>query len=508
MLRYFGPPGTGKTTTLLNLVDKALAEGMSASDIGYFAYTRKASNEARDRAVARFNLDPEKDFTYFRTLHSLAFRLLGLQSSDVLTEKNLKEFSKKIGIDLSVGIESDDDEGFAIFRSNHPLMRVVDLARTTELGPETAYNQSQIYEPRHLFMHVFSEYEAYKKHNNVLDFTDMLVELSRKPEIFPSFKLCFVDEAQDLTPLQWRVVNILDKKSDRMFVAGDDDQGIYAWAGADINRFISLEGGSEVLSQSYRIPSSVWSLAQRVANRIKKRQAKTWSPRKEEGSVERVYDTYGTNFYPDEEWLILSQANYMLGDIALDLRRRGIFYERFGTASLGKKVRNAIFSWKHLTGGENKEIGLAEAQNLISHINTGEGTLKRGAKKALKTAHEEDTFTYGVLSQHYGLQVPHTYTWQTALSKIKPEDRAYAELLLSNGVDISKKPNVKLSTIHGAKGGEADNVLLYLDLTGKALEEMERNPDNANRVLYVGITRTKQRLVLKMPEDLQRGWSI
>ena len=76
------------------------------------------------------------------------------------------------------------------------------------------------------------------------------------------------------------------------------------------------------------------------------------------------------------------------------------------------------------------------------------------------------------------------------------------------GVDISKKPNVKLSTIHGAKGGEADNVLLYLDLTGKALEEMERNPDNANRVLYVGITRTKQRLVLKMPEDLQRGWSI
>jgi superfamily I DNA/RNA helicase len=67
---------------------------------------------------------------------------------------------------------------------------------------------------------------------------------------------------------------------------------------------------------------------------------------------------------------------------------------------------------------------------------------------------------------------------------------------------------VRLSTIHGAKGGEADNVLLYLDLTGKALEEMERNPDNANRVLYVGITRARERLILKLPEDLQRGWSI
>ena len=95
-----------------------------------------------------------------------------------------------------------------------------------------------------------------------------------------------------------------------------------------------------------------------------------------------------------------------------------------------------------------------------------------------------------------------------ALDKIKPEARAYAELLLTRGVDISKKPKVTLSTVHGAKGGEANNVLLYLDLTGKALEEMVRNPDNANRVLYVGVTRAKELLILKMPEDLQRGWLI
>ena len=67
---------------------------------------------------------------------------------------------------------------------------------------------------------------------------------------------------------------------------------------------------------------------------------------------------------------------------------------------------------------------------------------------------------------------------------------------------------IKLSTIHGSKGGEADNVLLYLDLSSKALQEMERNPDDAHRVLYVGITRTKNNLVLKMPEDQQRGWAV
>ena len=73
---------------------------------------------------------------------------------------------------------------------------------------------------------------------------------------------------------------------------------------------------------------------------------------------------------------------------------------------------------------------------------------------------------------------------------------------------VLKRPKIRLSTIHGAKGGEANNVLLYLDLSGKALMEMERNPDDAYRVLYVGVTRAKENLILKMAEDSQRGWSI
>ena len=62
MFRYFGPPGTGKTTTLLNQVDELLVSGMSPNEIGYFAFTRKAAHEARDRAVVRFNLDQRKTF--------------------------------------------------------------------------------------------------------------------------------------------------------------------------------------------------------------------------------------------------------------------------------------------------------------------------------------------------------------------------------------------------------------------------------------------------------------
>ena len=62
-----GPPGTGKTTTLLNLLEDYLKK-TDPNRIGYFAFTQKAANEARERAMERFNLS-EDDLPYFRTLH-------------------------------------------------------------------------------------------------------------------------------------------------------------------------------------------------------------------------------------------------------------------------------------------------------------------------------------------------------------------------------------------------------------------------------------------------------
>ena len=85
-----GPPGTGKTTTLLKKVDHYLKE-TDPDKIGYFAFTQKAAYHARDEAIKKFNL-AEDDLPYFRTLHSLAFRKLGLKKDQATTkilEKNL-----------------------------------------------------------------------------------------------------------------------------------------------------------------------------------------------------------------------------------------------------------------------------------------------------------------------------------------------------------------------------------------------------------------------------------
>ena len=156
MFRYFGPPGTGKTTTLLNQVDELLSKGMSPNDIGYFAFTRKAAHEARDRAISRVNLDPEEDFTFFRTLHSLAFQLLGMSGPQILSDRNLKDFGKATGVDLtSGGTEHTTDDGFVLLKSHNPVMQAIDLARNSLLGQSQAYNVTELKLPFYDFMHLY-----------------------------------------------------------------------------------------------------------------------------------------------------------------------------------------------------------------------------------------------------------------------------------------------------------------------------------------------------------------
>ena len=71
-----GPPGTGKTTYLLNKVEEFLDAGIQPEKLGYVAFTKRAANEALTRAVDKFGYEP-KELTYFRTLHSLCYHWLG-----------------------------------------------------------------------------------------------------------------------------------------------------------------------------------------------------------------------------------------------------------------------------------------------------------------------------------------------------------------------------------------------------------------------------------------------
>jgi DNA helicase-2/ATP-dependent DNA helicase PcrA len=91
------------------------------------------------------------------------------------------------------------------------------------------------------------------------------------------------------------------------------------------------------------------------------------------------------------------------------------------------------------------------------------------------------------------------------------EECLYIREMLSKGEELRKDPRVKLSTIHSAKGGEADNVLLILDNTKTirdAVEKSSDKQDEEHRVWYVGVTRTKQNLYIMAAKKEDQGYDI
>jgi len=503
VFRIFGPPGTGKTTTLLDLVDKELSKGTPSSEIAFLAFTRKAASEAKERACRRFGLDAKEDLPYFRTLHSLAFRLVGLTTDQLLGPEHYREIETRIGFDLAGGTAYGDDFTTAIKRESE-ILRLITLARLKRTTLLNEYNHSNIKYSWTEVNYVAAAVAQYKRSNGLHDYTDMLeLFVAKGRQICPPLRLCLLDEAQDLSPLQWEIAHLLDSKSEKMYCAGDDDQAIYDFAGADVDHFINLPGGAEILETSYRVPASVHRLATGLSSRIRRRYPKNYLPKKEEGSVQRIYSPEHLDF-SQGDWLVLSQANYQINPVSAILKQSGYYFERSGYPSVAPKISSALLSWKRLQNDE--VIDVASAKILYSFMR-GNGVRVGRGFKTIK-ADESAFLSLEQLQQQHGLLATADMDWQTALDRLPDVDRAYINALLRRGEDLEEMPRIKLSTIHGAKGGEASNVVVFSDLTAAADESMQISPDILHRVFYVAVTRTKQNLFIVEPETYQRSYNL
>ena len=503
MFRIFGPPGTGKTTSLLDMVDKALAEGIPPQEIAFLAFTRKAANEAKDRASARFGLDPKTDLYFFRTIHSLAFRMLNIQPKDLMQPKHYEALTAEIGFTFLASQRTDFDE-VQVTVAENPILSIINLAKLKKRTLEQEYNATKMDYTWHEVDFVARAYDKYKKIKGLVDYTDMLELFAQSiDKIAPQFKLCFLDEAQDLSPLQWDIAFGLDRCSEKMYIAGDDDQSIYRWAGANAETLINLDCGSEVLKQSYRIPRAVHKLASRIIGRVTaeggQRYPKEYRPRDEEGKVTKIFDLHELDF-SQGDWLIMAQANFMLSDVALQLNSLGYLFERNGSRSIADKLSTAVNTWEHLRKGGS--VNLSSAKTLYSYMSGNGKRIERG-KKTLSG----ELFTFEILQREHGLLATKDMIWSEALDKIPDRERAYVTSLLRRGEKFNATPRIKLSTIHGTKGGEAENVVLFTDLTSAALDNTF-HPQDIHKVFYVAVTRTKQNLFIVEPQDYTRAYAI
>ena len=110
------------------------------------------------------------------------------------------------------------------------------------------------------------------------------------------------------------------------------------------------------------------------------------------------------------------------------------------------------------------------------------------------------------LKKHYDLKT--NDEWYRAFDDAGQARVNYLRKMRANGESLNKKPRIELSTIHAAKGGESQNVVLLTDLTQTTMNTYERNPDDENRLFYVGATRTKENLHIVEPKRANKGYII
>ena len=495
--KIFGPPGAGKTTYLLNRVEQELAAGVSSARIGYFSFTRKAANEARDRAIEKFpSLNAKTDFPFFRTLHSLAFHALAVKADMMMQPEHYREFAAQAGIQINVGTEDDVD----LAKADNPILNEINLARIRGIDLRQHYNQCGLDIEWYHFEFVERTYRHYKRSKDLLDFTDLLEMIVTDHERLPSLEVLIVDEAQDLSRLQWQMVEALAKKAKRVFLAGDDDQAVFTWAGADVKSFLSFRGHITVLQQSYRVPSTVHQLAERIVHRIRERQPKEWKARDFEGEVHTYY-RFEDVVLGDGQWLILAATNYMLNPIHEWLKSQGILFERSGVPSINPAMIRAVANWEALRRGDGM-LG-SHVRDIYKYL--GPEHVKRGSR-TFKDGDDLQVYTLDDLQRDHGLLTD--AIWHEALGRIAEDKRDYLVAVLRRKTKLSSISRVKLSTIHGAKGGEADNVMLLMDLSPKFAKDFAENSDNIHRLFYVGITRAKQSLHLVLPKHAEKGFRL
>ena len=497
-----GPPGTGKTTTLLNLVDQFIQQGIRPRQIGYFSFTRKAAREAANRAAEKFGLDADEDLENFRTLHSFAFKRLGMTKEKIMTAEDYREFGKMVGVPIKTGKNSEED---GTFNSDNEYLTIMNTARVKRMDLLEYYDSRQnILDIERDTLYLLSEeLKRYKKEKGLKDFTDLLEDFIAQ-ETKQSFEALFIDEAQDLSLIQWEMVRSLWVNAKKTYIAGDDDQAIFKWAGADVDHFIALKeevNNIKVLDQSYRIPGGpIHELSQKIISKIDNRFDKDYKPRAEHGILRRYSDVTQVNMSKGN-WLVLSSANHFLDDVKDLCELQGWYYQHRGSNSVPLKLLIALNNWEKWRKGDIA-LGTIEIKNIYQYL--GDKVLV--GFRSGKTLHSDKKYLIRDCQAEHGLVT--TDVWYEAFDGLDTITENYIRNMRANGEQINKNPRIIMSTIHGAKGGEADKVLLMQDLTNAALETFSHDPDELHRLFYTGATRAKRELHVLDPNNFDRAYIL
>ena len=300
------------------------------------------------------------------------------------------------------------------------------------------------------------------------------------------------------------VVRALWAKANKTYIAGDDDQAIFKWAGADVDTFIALKEEVDcvdTLDQSYRIPGGpIHELSQSIIRNVTNRYQKEYRPRQEIGDLLRYSDVTQVDM-SQGQWLVLSSANYFLDDIKDLCELQGWYYAHKHKNSIKLDLLLAIKTWEKWRKQEHS-LPVTSIKNIYSYL--GDNVTK--GYRTGKTFNEENNYDIAECTEDHGLQTQDV--WYKAFDGLDAETENYIRNMLANKEKISQTPRIILSTIHAAKGGEADNVLLLPDITKSSVDQNDLDPDELHRLFYVAVTRAKKSLHILEPKNYDRAYVL
>ncbi|EMA06067.1 UvrD-helicase domain-containing protein [Haloferax denitrificans] len=564
--RLFGGPGSGKTTALLDKVEEILEQdGVTIRDILVVSYTRAAAAEVRDRLAERLDINPRSLKGNVSTMHAKAYELLSLSRNDVVGESDKQEFCE------DYGIEFEDEYGGAGRRTarsttigNKVIATSQWLQRTrrdvsdwydvpfqwnveeVRLPPEVDPNaqEGNKYTPtwpsdddRIDIPEAIRAWRAYKGENGLVGFADMLERVKQRA-LVPNVDYLVIDEFQDITTLQYDVYEEWKPHMKGVLIAGDDDQVVYAWQGADPNLLLDAErDNDEILPNSYRLPSNVLNVVNREIRHIDKRQEKDLKPRKEGGAVEAVESPSMLELARNVRYtvekdegtvMVLFRARYQMFQFIDEFLPSGIPFstltdQRMWTDRLTQYVRAV-----EALDAEEPVDGL-QARRLADMLqDSAFGTNDRDDLfDAIDDRQEEagvDDITNIEFTpkeiKNFAPFAPDSSSASDMVRKVTSFQRKSVNAYFGGGYEGMDPSRVRVGTIHSAKGREADHVFMATDLTEKVVEQMAASvsdeeleargieeftattspvpliTDNERRVFYVGMSRARERLIV------------
>lgn len=495
IIKIAGPPGTGKTTTLLNIVEELLRSGINPRKICFISFTKKAATEAQTRAAERFNLTATS-LPFFRTIHSLAFMFLGKERLEMLAVRDYAEIARHLGVTITFNRVSEDGQILGMSKGDRMLFQYgLYRAACKPMRDHFDANMGDDDISWAEFELLGRTITEYKRVHAKIDFNDLLEQFTTQASS-PDISHLIVDEAQDLSPLQWQVVDKLAKGVNHVYIAGDDDQAIFRWAGADVDRFISQPGMLKVLPKSYRVPVNIQTVANKVIAQVSNRIEKQWQPKEEGGLVQMDVALSDINM-GEGEWLLLARNVGLLEEYKAHCKHEGYIFDSSTGSPVRGELLDAIRAWEKLRKGEF--VPFSQVKLVYGFMSAGRG-VTRGFKQVITAQSDGDEVSLTDLKFRFGLTTD--AIWHQALDRIPEDEREYFIAALRRGEKLLRKPRINIRTIHTVKGGEADHVVIMPDMAYRTFREYELNPEDEARVWYVAVTRARKSLYVLRPNTM------